>query len=81
MLLRQGIVEILAQAEQKFEQYLHLHERGGRINAVREACMSMAMIRTYQAALIPNRAYGSDDLIGAVALLGQSPASTHLTAT
>ncbi len=69
--IRQAIVETLGDAAQKFQQYLELQGQGGRVTAVREACMSMAKIRTYQAALIPNRGE-ADDLIGAASLLGQS---------
>jgi hypothetical protein len=69
--LRQAIVENLGEAELAFQQFLASQTRSGRAEAVREACVSIAMIRAYQACLLPNKISSEQDIKEAVSLLGK----------
>ncbi|KAL7422127.1 separin protein [Cryptotrichosporon argae] len=71
-----GIQLVLQRAEAAFLKTIEATSMSGKVEDVRRACLSVALLRAYQASM----GYGSEDVTAAAAgMLGESPASASLT--
>ncbi len=80
---RRDVVESLAQAQRYFERHLQLVRNSGEVPAARQAGLQIAMMKSYQASLLPyqgNLNSNGAEVIGSLGMYSQCQVQNPLTA-